>query len=407
MLAFRMQARLTLVIGSNRLAASRSLSALEADSRVVVLAKGGASKACDELRWRAQQKELEVLDFADLAGPSDTSKDNDVESIEAFLDSHGPVALVCITDTMSGAPCRSRTSATQIYNACRQRNIPVNVTDMPDLCDFTFSSTHRFTDPNKGSATPLQVAVTTNGQGCRLAARIRRDMVAAVPAEAGVAVERMGRLRDLAKVSNSVDVEAEEHELSEEMTVLTPNRPVQQRSKLSSETDAERARRRMKWVAQISEYSPISRIATLTEDEMSGILEDEHALPALNASPNDQRTAAKLPQGPCPSSLHSLTLSPKPLRGRILLVGSGPGHPSLLTVATHTALTRLADLVLTDKLVPAAVLALIPKHVEVRVARKYPGNAEGAQMEMMEAAVEAANAGKTVVRVRTFTVLVV
>ena len=125
MLAFRMQAKLTLVIGSNRLAASRCLSALEADSRVVVLAKGGVAEACDELKWRAQQKELELVDFADFAGSSDTTKDNDLGSIEAFLDSQGPVSLVCVTDTMSGTTRRSRMSATQIYNACRQRNVPV------------------------------------------------------------------------------------------------------------------------------------------------------------------------------------------------------------------------------------------------------------------------------------------
>ena len=87
-------------------------------------------------------------------------------------------------------------------------------------------------------------------------------------------------------------------------------------------------------------------------------------------------------------SLHFDSL-PKP--GRILLVGSGPGHPSLLTIATHTALMQQVGLVLSDKLVPAAVLSIIPKHVQVCIARKFPGNAEGAQTELMEAAVEAAH----------------
>jgi uroporphyrin-III C-methyltransferase len=91
---------------------------------------------------------------------------------------------------------------------------------------------------------------------------------------------------------------------------------------------------------------------------------------------------------------------PPPKSGRILLVGSGPGHPSLLTIATHTALTQWADLVLSDKLVPDTILSLIPKHISVRIANKLPGNVEVAQIEMMEAAVEAANKGLTVVRVR-------
>lgn len=92
--------------------------------------------------------------------------------------------------------------------------------------------------------------------------------------------------------------------------------------------------------------------------------------------------------------------TPQQKKGRILLVGSGPGHPSLLTIATHTALTQWADLVLSDKLVPDTILNLIPKHIPVRIANKFPGNVEVAQIELMEAAVEAANKGLTVVRVR-------
>jgi uroporphyrin-III C-methyltransferase len=69
-------------------------------------------------------------------------------------------------------------------------------------------------------------------------------------------------------------------------------------------------------------------------------------------------------------------------------------------MATHDILTGQADLVLSDKLVPEAVLDLVPKSVEVRIARKFPGNADSAQQEMMEAAVDAANRGLTVVRVR-------
>ena len=99
------------------------------------------------------------------------------------------------------------------------------------------------------------------------------------------------------------------------------------------------------------------------------------------------------------SNHHLLQITPSAPPGRIYLVGSGPGHPSLLTLATHDALTRRANLVLSDKLVPAAVLSLIPAGVEVKIARKFPGNADGAQTELMEAAVDAASKGLTVVRV--------
>ena len=148
----------------------------------------------------------------------------------------------------------------------------------------------------------------------------------------------------------------------------------------------------MKWVSQISEYWSIPRLSRLNDSDMTSILSGDLAADVLGS-----------PQ-PVPdvTSQHSLDIS-RPLtsgrQGRVLLVGSGPGHPSLLTLAAHTALTREADLVLTDKLVPESVLAIIPKHIEVRVARKFPGNAEAAQQEIMDMALKAAREGKTVVRV--------
>jgi len=146
-------------------------------------------------------------------------------------------------------------------------------------------------------------------------------------------------------------------------------------------------------VAQISEYWPISKLASMSTCEMQQVLAGEN-MPSVG-----QTTYAGQSQEP--QSRHFGTLT-KP--GRILLVGSGPGHPSLLTMVTYNALTQQADVVLSDKLVPDAVLALIPKRVQVRIARKFPGNADGAQMEMMEAAVEAARRGMTVVRVCNSTI---
>jgi uroporphyrin-III C-methyltransferase len=60
-------------------------------------------------------------------------------------------------------------------------------------------------------------------------------------------------------------------------------------------------------------------------------------------------------------------------------------------------LTNLTNLVLSDKLMLDAVLKLIPMHVPVHIMKKFPGNAEGAQTEMMEAAVQAAHKGLTIV----------
>jgi uroporphyrin-III C-methyltransferase len=86
-------------------------------------------------------------------------------------------------------------------------------------------------------------------------------------------------------------------------------------------------------------------------------------------------------------------------KGRISLIGSGPGHPSLLTVAALHSLKN-ATLILSDKLVPAEILALIPSTTKLHIAKKFPGNNEGAQNEMMVKAVEGARAGEDVVRLK-------
>lgn len=375
LLSFRLQDQTVLVVGSGLLAAARAFAALEADSHVIIIAKGGLKAACEEIQWRANQRQLKFVDWDSLP----LASTSDVDAMKLFLDETCGISLACITDTLVSGQRRSVDSAERLYRLFQTRRIPVNITDIPHLCDFTFTTAHRFENPETGQKTPLQIGVTTNGQGCRLAGRLRRDIVSKLPKEVGLAVEKVGQMRAQVKASAVALDDLADDELSEDNGVTTPNRPVPARIK--NETPVESARRRMKWVAQVSEYWPISKLSHMTEKDLQEV---------VTGSIESSQTPGEA------KSIHSLTIS-RP--GRILLVGSGPGHPALLTIATHTALTKLADLVLSDKLVPDAVLALIPKHVEVRIAKKFPGNAEASQMEMMKAAVEAAKRGLTVVRV--------
>ncbi|KIY65937.1 uroporphyrin-III C-methyltransferase [Cylindrobasidium torrendii FP15055 ss-10] len=377
LLSFRLLQKSVVILGTGTLAASRAFAALEADANVLILKSGPV--VSQELQWRADQGQLSIVDLDNL--PSSSSKSS-TTGIEAFIDSTPGISLFIVTDTVASSDIlserRTRESAEHIYNACHQRNIPVNTTDMPDLCDFTFTSSHRFNDPETGNATPLQIGVTTNGQGCRLAGRLRREIVSKLPKEAGAAVRKVGQMRTMLKDSGASE------DCFEDSGISTPNRPVPLRS--PRESAAESAKRRMKWVAQVSEYWPLAKLAALTAADMDDVLEANE--------PENPMEATGLPS---PPSMHGLTLKQP---GRILLVGSGPGHPSLLTQATYNALTKHAHLVLSDKLVPDAVLQIIPPHVEVRIAKKFPGNADGAQNEMMEAAVEAARRGLTVVRLK-------
>lgn len=69
-------------------------------------------------------------------------------------------------------------------------------------------------------------------------------------------------------------------------------------------------------------------------------------------------------------------------------------------MAAHRLLTQSATLILSDKLVPQEILALIPKHIPLTIAKKFPGNAEGAQNELMDLAYDGALRGEVVVRLK-------
>lgn len=155
-------------------------------------------------------------------------------------------------------------------------------------------------------------------------------------------------------------------------------------NKLVTPEDADYARhRRMRWLGQICEYWPLRRLAAITDADVQAILE-------AYVTPQSELTAP---------AKETATLATPTRRGAIILAGSGPGHPDLLTRATHRAILS-ADLILADKLVPAPVLDLIPRRTEVHIARKFPGNADRAQEELLELGLAGLKAGRTVLRLK-------
>ena len=84
-------------------------------------------------------------------------------------------------------------------------------------------------------------------------------------------------------------------------------------------------------------------------------------------------------------------------RGRVVLVGAGPGDPGLLTVAGLEAL-RGADVVVTDRLVPLGALDEAPEQAEVIHVGKIPRGEFTSQEAINHLLVSHALAGKRVVR---------
>ena len=86
-------------------------------------------------------------------------------------------------------------------------------------------------------------------------------------------------------------------------------------------------------------------------------------------------------------------------RGHVWLVGAGPGDPGLITVAGRRALRR-AEVVLYDRLAPAALLEECPADTERIDVGKASGRAALSQDEINAALVAHGRAGKRVVRLK-------
>jgi uroporphyrin-III C-methyltransferase len=348
-----------LIIGSGPLAASRCAKSLEIGAKPIVIAP-----ADSELHYTLAKH----VDAGKATWVQRHFEDNDLRS-------HGREEVEHVVDAVFVTIGAKTPLSTHISTLCRRLRVPVNVADAPNLCTFTILSTH--------SDGPLQIGITTSGRGCKLSSRIRREVAASLPPKFGEAVERLGTIRrriweedHAAQLAMDPDAE-EEESVNQKHTFNNFVDP--------AAADPEIARnRRMRWLAQICEYWPLHRLAAITDADISAV---------LSAYTSTTSTTDSAPL--TPSTLDARLQR----RGIIILAGSGPGHPDLLTRATHTAIQH-ADFILADKLVPAGVLELIPRRTPVHIARKFPGNADAAQEELLRLGLEALQQGKTVLRLK-------
>lgn len=267
-----------------------------------------------------------------------------------------------------------------IYKQCIKLRIPINTYQQPEYSTFTLLPT--YTDP-RGSG--LQISVTTNGKGYILDERIKRDIVNNLPANISEVILNMAFLRNqLIQQHNSI--------LLKEKYIDTPlslpklgygldNDPwdshkFNQLIKEFDITQNDQRHRRCRWLSQIMEYYPLSKLDKIT-------LRDLEAL-------TDKASVTEIPIE---------SISERNKEGKISLVGSGPGSISMLTLgALHEIKT--AHLILSDKLVPQEVLDLIPNDTKLIIAKKFPGNAEKAQNEFLDLGLEALKQGLHVVRLK-------
>jgi uroporphyrin-III C-methyltransferase len=87
------------------------------------------------------------------------------------------------------------------------------------------------------------------------------------------------------------------------------------------------------------------------------------------------------------------------MKGKVFLVGAGPGDPELLTLKAWRAL-KTADVVLHDELTGPEILALVPKTAQLRSVGKRCGKKSVRQEEINAVLIQFALLGLQVVRLK-------
>lgn len=160
LLAWQIKNKKVLIVGGGNVAAQRIVSVKVGDAQVTLVSPEEGLHP--EVKQRIEHQEITWINRV--------FEDKDVEDKD--------MVLTALDD---------HEESLRIGKLCRMKKIPVNVADVPDMCDFYFMSQHR--------DGPLQIAVSTNGRGPKLANMIRQSIASSLPPNAGDMVYYMGELR--------------------------------------------------------------------------------------------------------------------------------------------------------------------------------------------------------------------
>jgi uroporphyrin-III C-methyltransferase len=100
-----------------------------------------------------------------------------------------------------------------------------------------------------------------------------------------------------------------------------------------------------------------------------------------------------------PSVVCAAKIEPVSGKGKVYLVGAGPGDPELLTLKAYRLMQEV-DVLVYDRLVSDEVLDMVPAAVKRIFVGKSPGNHCVPQREINQLIVDLANAGNCVLRLK-------
>ena len=163
LIAWQLKDRNVVIVGGGEIASQRIESILTADANIKLISPATG------LHTRTRQF-LELREDRLVYVNKEYSGPDDLEGAD--------MVLTAIDD---------HEVSKSIVAECRRRRVPVNAADIPDLCDFYFGAQVR--------DGPLQIMISTNGNGPRLASLIKSQLRDALTGKEGEAIEKVGQLR--------------------------------------------------------------------------------------------------------------------------------------------------------------------------------------------------------------------
>ncbi|KAI4188375.1 MAG: hypothetical protein L6R41_002186 [Letrouitia leprolyta] len=203
-LAWQIKNKRVLVVGGGEVAAGRILNVLNADAKVTVVSPREGLN--EEVAHRVEKGQIDFVDRK--------FEPSDLDGVD--------MVLTAIDDPEA---------STQIWKLCKEKKVAANIADVPPECDFYFGSVHR--------DGPLQIMVSTNGNGPKLASIVRKQIAANLPVNIGAAIQKVGLLRrKLRKVA-----------------LATEEGP-----------------KRMQWMSKVCESWSLEDLVEMEEDDMEKLL---------------------------------------------------------------------------------------------------------------------------------------
>jgi precorrin-2 dehydrogenase/sirohydrochlorin ferrochelatase len=272
-IAFQVKNKPVLVIGGGDVAMGRVNALLSADALVTLVAP--VLTNADLAAYVALQQEdpdLSTLTYIPKA-VTVASADSSTTSSTSSTSTDTVTVQDLVLDPATGRPRYSLVLTAvnttgiseEVYRLCSvQHNIPVNVADVPPMCDFYFASMIR-----RG---PLQVAVSTGGSAPRLARRIRLAIERSVDELGGVgrAIENVSQLRQALRTGSASASTADKATEEERLRTI---------------------KARMRWMSQICDAWSFEQLGQIDQDDIRVLVDsypefitfDEVKASALNA----------------------------------------------------------------------------------------------------------------------------